>query len=502
LDNGEFERPRNGKNNDNAHPPIHPVKDGSNLQGDERRLFDYIARRYLGCCSRNAQCEETTIEIDVAEERFTATGLIIRERNFMDVFRWGGGGNERVMPNFVQGERFTPTLRMSGGTTSAPQHLTEAQLITLMDKSGIGTDATIPEHIKKMLDRNYASKEAGQKFIPTNLGYALMEGYEAMGFGYDISLGKPYLRASFEKDLKRLCAGQVDKVMLVNQYVEMYRNVYTQVALQSRELIQAIARHMGFDPTENPPLQIEAPKHVKPCSQCRGSMVLKSTTTGKSMISCTAYPTCKNCIWIPETLIKSISVLETQCRRHGGGEWHMVQLTFLPNKAPAYMYPTWECCFDCDEDVKEIMDQHRRTAPRPALQLAQRNQPAQRSQPQRNQPALRNQASICSCGIAAVQVTVQKEGPNKGKLFWTCPKGRDNGCAFFEWDDNPNGQATRAPSTRGRGRASTRGRGRGVTRGRSKRGRSGKARGKRGGSTRPAADPIGIDEENWDDEME
>jgi DNA topoisomerase-3 len=37
---------------------------------------------------------------------------------------------------------------MTQGETSAPKHLTEADLISLMDKNGIGTDATIHEHIK------------------------------------------------------------------------------------------------------------------------------------------------------------------------------------------------------------------------------------------------------------------------------------------------------------------------------------------------------------------
>ena len=37
---------------------------------------------------------------------------------------------------------------MERGQTTAPTHLTEADLITKMDINGIGTDATIHEHIK------------------------------------------------------------------------------------------------------------------------------------------------------------------------------------------------------------------------------------------------------------------------------------------------------------------------------------------------------------------
>jgi DNA topoisomerase-3 len=36
--------------------------------------------------------------------------------------------------------------------------LTEADLITKMDQNGIGTDATIHEHIKTVQERGYAAK--------------------------------------------------------------------------------------------------------------------------------------------------------------------------------------------------------------------------------------------------------------------------------------------------------------------------------------------------------
>ena len=47
---------------------------------------------------------------------------------------------------------------MDESATSSPRMITEADLITLMDKNGIGTDATIHEHIKTIQDRNYAVK--------------------------------------------------------------------------------------------------------------------------------------------------------------------------------------------------------------------------------------------------------------------------------------------------------------------------------------------------------
>ena len=40
-------------------------------------------------------------------------------------------------------------------------------------KEGIGTDATMHDHIKKLLDRFYATKDANTRFTPTNLVMSL-----------------------------------------------------------------------------------------------------------------------------------------------------------------------------------------------------------------------------------------------------------------------------------------------------------------------------------------
>merc|ERR1719300_285776 len=44
----------------------------------------------------------------------------------------------------------------------------------------------------------------------------------------------------------------------------------------------------------------------------------------------------------------------------------------------------------------------------------------------------------CNCGNKAIQRTVQKDGPNKGREFFVCGKPRDEQCNFFQWSDQPN----------------------------------------------------------------
>ncbi|KAJ1563316.1 DNA topoisomerase, partial [Cladochytrium tenue] len=175
-----------------AHPPIHPTKANDSLEGDDYRVFEFITRRFLACCSQNALGQETTVEVEIAGEFFSASGLVIIERNYLDVYpydKWAAS----TIPPFTVGERIVPfSLKLNQGRTTGPTMLTEAELITKMEQAGIGTDATIHDHIKKVLDRGYANKD-NNRFFPTTLGMGLVVGYKRMQM--ELSLSQPHLRS-------------------------------------------------------------------------------------------------------------------------------------------------------------------------------------------------------------------------------------------------------------------------------------------------------------------
>ena len=117
LNHAGFEWPRPGKNDDMAHPPIHPTAFAPNLDGDKKRLYELIVRRFLACCSKDAVGAETAIVVDIAEETFTCKGLMIKERNYLEVYTYDKWSDKNI-PVFVMGEGFTPTeLTMSSGRT-------------------------------------------------------------------------------------------------------------------------------------------------------------------------------------------------------------------------------------------------------------------------------------------------------------------------------------------------------------------------------------------------
>lgn len=245
------------------------------LGDEERRVYEFVVRRFLACCSDDAKGESTTVEIEYGEEVFFASGLLVLQKNYLLVYPYDKWESSQQLPPFTMGETFEPTeANMTDGETSPPGYLTEPELISLMDANGIGTDATMAEHIAKIKEREYVMTQsrgggraepasrgsrgnrggrggrgggsAGggggsvQQFIPTTLGVALIEGYDSIGL--DTSLGKPFLRKEMEIKMKEICAGTKSRNDFVQETLDQYRDAFIRTQ-QQVELLKAV-RHL------------------------------------------------------------------------------------------------------------------------------------------------------------------------------------------------------------------------------------------------------------------
>ena len=225
-------------------------------------MYEFVVRRFLACCSEDAKGEKTTIEIDYGDEVFHAEGLIVLERNYLDVYVYAKWESSQQLPEFTLGEVFEPTeATIVDGETGPPGYITEPELIALMDANGIGTDATMAEHIAKIKERDYVmtrphsgggrggqggtrggrSGGAMLEFIPTTLGTALIEGYDNIGL--HTSLGKPFLRKEMELKMKEICAGTRSRNEFVQETLEQYREAFVR-SQQQVEVLKAVSHHL------------------------------------------------------------------------------------------------------------------------------------------------------------------------------------------------------------------------------------------------------------------
>ncbi|KAK4106616.1 prokaryotic type I DNA topoisomerase [Parathielavia hyrcaniae] len=306
LVDGGFQQPRQGRHDDKAHPPIHPITYAAPaaLDDGERRVYELVTRRFLACCSEDARGSATDVEMLYGDEGFTAHGVTVLERNYLDVYPYENWTGTAELPRFTVGERFEPSEAMlTEGKTGPPGYLTEADLIALMDANGIGTDATMAEHIEKIQERQYvrtvergggggnpaggddddnnaaadheAEASAGRggrgrgrgrggrggarggrggaagrgrgggvrEFIPTSLGVALIEGFDRMRF--ETSLGKPFLRKEMELKMKAICEGRTTRQVVLRESLGEYRQVYEQSRAELN-ILKAACRQYVF----------------------------------------------------------------------------------------------------------------------------------------------------------------------------------------------------------------------------------------------------------------
>ncbi|KAJ5550932.1 DNA topoisomerase type IA domain 2 [Penicillium sp. DV-2018c] len=261
LIEGKFRTPRSGRHNDKAHPPIHPVSwvSPSQLNANEKKVYEFVVRRFLACCSEDAKGKSTEVEIQYGEEFFHANGLIVLERNYLDVYVYDKWESSQQLPNFTLGESFEPTeANIFEGKTTAPNYLTEPELIGLMDANGIGTDATMAEHIAKIKEREYVAinqrgtgRTSVQELIPTRLGIALVEGYDNVvtGLPNSVSLSKPFLRKEMELRMLEICSGTKTRQEVVQQSLDMYREVFIHTQRRINMLKAACRKYLVEDAT-------------------------------------------------------------------------------------------------------------------------------------------------------------------------------------------------------------------------------------------------------------
>lgn len=148
---------------------------------DGWRLYEYITRHFIATVSYDCKYLQTTIAFQIGTEGFSCTGKtllsagVCTQRHFLacldgssagacifftynkllygvdsnmafffppgftEVMPWQGIALEEALPSCEKGDAFTvDEIRLLEKQTSPPDYLTEAELITLMEKHGIG----------------------------------------------------------------------------------------------------------------------------------------------------------------------------------------------------------------------------------------------------------------------------------------------------------------------------------------------------------------------------
>ncbi|KAE7997552.1 hypothetical protein FH972_002178 [Carpinus fangiana] len=440
---GLWRNPSNGGHDDKAHPPIHPTKlfsGETRFSQDHHRLYELVVRHFLACVSQPAVGAETNVEIDIAGELFSASGRVILAKNYLDVYRFESWGSSMI-PAYVFGQQ-----------------------------EGIGTDATMHDHIKKLLDRFYATKDSNTRFSPTNLGEALVMGYDDMGY----QLWKPYLRAVMERDMKAVSEGTMRKAEVLTTSLQQMKACFLDARLNKVKLFGAMAVFFERSNQSGGDEQHAHGDFVRRCGHCQESdMVLRRNRDGNFMVGCLGYPQCRNAIWLPGSISEAV-VTTNICNTCTPGPVYLIQFKFRQLEIPPnYNANHLGCIGGCDEILRQLieicgtgsrMPARGRGSTASSINVQQSNSrlgearhsaciycqqmghsssdcPSQvsgshsaRHRRMNSQSGGESSVPCSTCGAPCILRTANTEN-NSGRKFYSC---QSQNCNFFVWEDNLN----------------------------------------------------------------
>ncbi|KAG0188409.1 hypothetical protein DFQ28_004897 [Apophysomyces sp. BC1034] len=128
-----FDRPTGGTDIGD-HPPITPIHiaEESELPGNAWRLYEFIARTFIGSISPNLQYISTKVVFSIGDESFECKGSRVTSPGFTSIMHWLNKADEYI-PEFKKDDILPiSALVIQEGKTGPPDYLTESELIGLM----------------------------------------------------------------------------------------------------------------------------------------------------------------------------------------------------------------------------------------------------------------------------------------------------------------------------------------------------------------------------------
>ena len=229
---------RNGRKLVGDHLPITPIdvpRPNMRLSELHRKVYELIVRRYLALFMSPAQLEQRKIVIDINGEHFSTSGITILNEGFWRVYPFNKPKESDL--NLNEGNDLKVIkVHIEKKMTRPPSRLTEAELLKLMEKLGLGTKATRPEHIQKLISRGYVMRK-GKTLYVTELGYKIAEFLEKLWPEFL----QPYFCAYILSLLRRIMNREINHSEAIKIARRKFLELFLRLRRARRELKRVLA---------------------------------------------------------------------------------------------------------------------------------------------------------------------------------------------------------------------------------------------------------------------
>ncbi|HEA46300.1 MAG TPA: DNA topoisomerase I [Candidatus Pacearchaeota archaeon] len=310
-------KPLEGKKGDPAHPSIYPTGNTKVLEGDEKKIYELIVKRFLSLFMEDAIVENKRISVDVANERkvegqgnlgvltFGAKGSAVQNASWLQIYP--SRIKEKEIPD-LEGEVTVADSRIEEKETQPPKRFSPASILSELEKRNLGTKATRSAILETLYNRNYIKD---QSIKATPLGMSLINTLEK----HSPIIIDEALTRDFEKDMESIQQAKKDFIEKEEKTIEKAKDTLRKISKQFNSQINEIGKEL-LDANVKLREQQREENKLNQCPKCKkGNLgIMYSKKTRRYFVACDAYPDCKNTSSLPPNgLIKKTEGVCEQC---------------------------------------------------------------------------------------------------------------------------------------------------------------------------------------------
>ena len=328
-------KPIEGKKSDPAHPSIYPTGETQVLNGEEEKIYNLIAKRFLCLFCEDAIIDNKTITAKYNNLVFSTRGSEVRKKAWLEIYPYKI--KETALPD-LNGEVKIIDLRTEEKETQPPKRYSPASIVSELEKRNLGTKATSANIIETLYDRGYIKERSIEA---TPLGISLISTLEK----YSPIIIDEDLTRKFEKEMDSILESKKNFEEKEKKIVEEAKETIRGISQDFEKNKEDIGKELVSAETELREKEREENK-LTLCPVCKkGTLTITySKKNRRYFVACNAYPECRNTYSLPPNgLIKKSDKVCEECG-------FPMLISIRKGKRP------WEFCFnkDCPKNKKRL----------------------------------------------------------------------------------------------------------------------------------------------------
>lgn len=271
----------------------------SNLTPEQKRVYDTITRRFISVFYPDCIVSNTTVIGESATYEFKATGKVILEPGWRELYPQKSGTDmskteEQVMPEFEKNEKGQHIPDLQEKQTSPPKLYTEATLLRAMEtagknvedeelrdamkENGIGRPSTRANIIETLFKRKYIERSR-KNLVPTKTGVELID---TISNGL---LKSVELTGIWEKKLRQIEKGEFDASQFMDEMKTMVTDLVAEVKRENKKTITIQEEKKKEANKKKTSSKAMTGVSELTCPKCKKATLVK----GKTAFGCSAY---------------------------------------------------------------------------------------------------------------------------------------------------------------------------------------------------------------------